>query len=247
MISISSSTPAISIIIPAHNSSLVITQTLYILGQLDLPVGSEIVVIENGSTDNTTEVLQSIKRDWKFDNNLLMGHSDKGFGAAANKGVDLSQNELLFITGDDLPFGTADLTHAMEIFRPNIVIIGSKLHPESNVVRSWSRRFQTQIFRFLRIVLLQTKVGDSQGNFLIEKRLLHDFLRVPRHTGFLWTTELVYYLEQSGIKILEIPVDYDSRLDIKSSSIRLSSSIGLFFDVFRIWVNSHSKNISNPD
>jgi glycosyltransferase involved in cell wall biosynthesis len=245
VVNINSSKPAVTIVIPAHNSSVVIVETLQTLGLLDLPVGSQIVVIENGSTDGTSAVLKSINLNWASDVDLKIASSEKGFGNAVSYGVALADNSLIFITGDDLPFGTADLTHALEVFSPDVVIIGSKLHPESKVERSKGRQFQTHFFRILRIMVLNTRVSDSQGTFLIEKKLLIDFLQNPRHTGFLWTTELVHFLEQKEIEIREIPVCYDSNLDTKVSSTRFSSSVWLAFDLFRIRYRSRREKM--PD
>ena len=90
----------ISIIIPAHNAEHTIENTVHsILKQNETEKKVEILVIENGSTDNTIKVVEHLSS--KYDNLRLL-HSDKGVTAARNKGVEEAFGEwIVFVDADD--------------------------------------------------------------------------------------------------------------------------------------------------
>ena len=89
----------ISIIIPAHNAAGTIENTVQSVikqGNNDL---IEIVVIENGSTDNTIEIIEKLSSQYL---NVRLLHSDKGVSAARNKGIEEAKGEwLVFLDADD--------------------------------------------------------------------------------------------------------------------------------------------------
>lgn len=204
-ISVDSPQQGISVIVPTRNGSAVIAETLRKLGDR-LTSNDEIVVVENGSNDNTLALLGEAKQGWAQAANLIVATSAPGLGNALRVGVIRSSRQRLLLTADDLPFGFSDL-NAFERLAPQTVIaIGSKAHASSEVRRSRLRESQSKIFRFLRAALLQSQVGDSQGTFWVHANWAKEFAAVSHETGLMWTTEMVLAAEQEGLKVVEVPV-----------------------------------------
>ena len=92
----------LSIIIPAHNAASSIEKTIYsIIGN---EPEAEIIVVENGSTDNTTELVERIRYE-----KLRLIHSKKGVSAARNMGIHTSTGEWIsFVDADDIWLGIHD-------------------------------------------------------------------------------------------------------------------------------------------
>lgn len=87
----------ISFIIPAHNCVSTIENTVKSIEALKL--NSEIVIVENGSTDNTRDLVYSLVEQHE---NIRLFTSDKGVSKARNKGVDVSTGDwIVFIDADD--------------------------------------------------------------------------------------------------------------------------------------------------
>jgi hypothetical protein len=221
----------LSVVIPSRNGVAVLPHTLEqfagVLGAED-----ELIVVENGSTDDTTALLDSIAETWKHSTPLTVLHSEPGLGNALRTGVLASRGERLLLTDDDLPFGFSDLAIFRELPRDVVLAIGSKAHPATRAPRSVRRRVQSRVFRWLRTALLHSAVGDSQGTTWVDGPWARSFAAVSRETGLIWTVELVLAAEQQGIEVWEVPVQLDDAHDTRASRFRPRDA---YIAVLEIW------------
>ncbi|WP_137665583.1 glycosyltransferase family 2 protein [Enterococcus hulanensis] len=90
-----------SIIIPVYNAESTITKTINVLKDIITP-GFEVLLIDDGSKDNTRKVIQTcISNDPRF---ILLSKKNEGPGLARNFGIEQSRGEyLLFFDADDFP------------------------------------------------------------------------------------------------------------------------------------------------
>jgi hypothetical protein len=209
-----------SVVVPCRNGASVIGSTVETLAAA-LSGSDEIIVVENGSSDDTSAVLEDLAHRWQYDCALVVLHSEPGLGEALRTGVLASSGRRLLLSADDLPFGTTDQAEFMKLPDDVVVAIGSKAHPGSEVHRHRRRAIQSRIFRFLREALLQSRVGDSQGTIWVDGAWGRSFATVSRESGLMWTTELVLAAEQQGLKVLEVPVRLREEHETVSSRFRL--------------------------
>ncbi len=96
--------PPLSIMIPAHNEELVIRRTLEALLKSEYPSGKlEIIVLNDGSTDGTAEILNQLAREFPFIRPIHIPKEEGGRGKAAvlNRGLKLVSHELIAIFDAD--------------------------------------------------------------------------------------------------------------------------------------------------
>lgn len=199
-------TAVVSVIIPTHNGAHVIRDTVnQFMLDADLPP-LEIIVVENGSQDQTNSILREIQENWDSKHQLKVMHSVLGIGAAYSKGVSESSGSIVYLTADDIPFGIDDLKGGLALITQSDFIIGSKGHPESIVTRSWKRNAMTSAFRLARKLILDSSVRDSQGTFIIHGEWIRKTSPSIKEDGFLWSTILVDRAESANLNIVEIPV-----------------------------------------
>jgi hypothetical protein len=213
----------LSVVIPTRNGEQVIGDTLATLGQ-ELSEGDEIIVVENGSTDGTGATLERLASEWAAPPSLVVLRSSPGLGEALRTGLLASRGRRVLLSADDLPFGLTDLEEFRALPDATVVAIGSKAHPQSDVVRGWRRSVQSRIFRFLRAALLQSRVGDSQGTIWVAGPWGRSFALQSRETGLMWTTELVLAAEQQGIRVREVPVSLSGGHEKGASRFRFSDA-----------------------
>lgn len=222
----------LSYIVPAHNSSDVIEGSVKELADRLAGTGAEIIVVENGSTDDTSELLSGMSERWSYDVELRVLQSAKGMGNALRTGIRASRGKRLFLGADDIPFGFGDLDAAERLDAP--VVIGSKAHPDSVAPRGLSRRILTFGFLALRLAILGMHTRDPQGTFILDG----DWARKvePRLTepGFLLTTELTFLAERAGIRTVEVPVRLRESHDGHGSRIRLSDPVKMGLGLFTL-------------
>ncbi len=207
---------SLGVVVPTCDGESVVRDTIEALAAAIGP-DDEIVVVENGSTDRTTEVLESISRDWTHECRLTVMHSERGLGTALRTGVLASRSDRLLLTADDLPFGTGDLSRFRALPSDTVLAIGSKAHPDSDVQRSRRRTLQSRVFRHMREALLHSHVGDSQGTIWVDGTWCRMFAAFSREPGLMWTTELVMAAEIQGIPVTEVPVSLSERHDAVTS------------------------------
>lgn len=130
----------ISVIVPVYNCSNTIEATLYsILEQTYKNI--EVIVIDDGSTDNSLEKINSIKE--KDDRVIVLSQENFGVSVARNKGIEISNGEFItFVDGDDyLPsLAIEKMVNAIE--NSDIVFGGATwIKKEKNLIFSYQDKY----------------------------------------------------------------------------------------------------------
>jgi glycosyltransferase involved in cell wall biosynthesis len=228
-------TPFLSIVIPAHNSEGLLPDTWDALRRRFEVSEAEVIVVENGSTDNTWQCIQRIADGIAVsDLRVLPLRSAKGMGNALREGVLASSGRFVLLTADDLPFGFSDWEAFQNLDHYPTVTIGSKGHPSSVLRRDAKRRIASFGFRLLRRLVLNSHVTDSQGTLIVDGQFARTFAAVSQEEGFLWTTEMVFAAEWTGRSIIEVPVELVSRHDAHGSRIMLADVKDMYEGLWRI-------------
>ena len=96
MVSRMNSKYLISVIIPAYNSEKTLERAINSIGNVD---GLEIIIVENGSIDNTTNIAENLE---KKDKRVRVYHSNKGVSNARNCGIEKANGKwITFLDSDD--------------------------------------------------------------------------------------------------------------------------------------------------
>lgn len=219
----SAGTTTLSYVVPAHDSAAVLEATLQTLGERLRGRGAEVVVVENGSTDGTPQLLARLERDWAHpDVPLVVLRSAKGIGNAYRTGIAASRGRRVLLTADDLPFGFDDLEAADRLpVEQAPVVIGSKGHRDSVVARGPSRAVLTWGFAVLRRLVLGMRTRDPQGTFVLDGDWVRALVPLLREDGYLVTTELCYLAERAGVQPVEVPVRLSAEHRGHRSRVRL--------------------------
>jgi glycosyltransferase involved in cell wall biosynthesis len=202
--------PTISYLVPIYNEEAVLADTAKAIAvRLEDHPGSEVILVENGSTDRSPELVEELAAALSGPNvSVIAAHSAKGYGNAMRHGIDLANGDLLVITAADLPFGFSDLDAGLARQPRPALMIGSKAHPDSLVEVSAKRKLMSVGFRLLRRFALGLDVGDSQGTILIDRALAARLRPHLASADFFFSTELVALASRSGVAPVELPVDY---------------------------------------
>ena len=116
--------PGLSIVVPAHNSGPRLRETLQqLVRELDRD-DVEVIIVENGSSDDTWEIAEELAPgSWGFPVRIF--RSEVGLGAAYLKGASEARGEVVLLTADDLPFGVTDIRSWESVGDPSALVIGS--------------------------------------------------------------------------------------------------------------------------
>jgi len=162
----------------------------------------EIIIVENGSTDNTLNELKKIKED----NINVISLEKKGHGLAMRESILKAKGENVLLTAIDLPFGFSDLKEMLKISDQYDIIFGSKSHPKSITYSPTIRKVASKTYRRFLKSLFNIKTGDTQGTVFLKRDSVLPFLKKCDADNAFFSAQLAIFSERLCLKITEVPV-----------------------------------------
>src|SRR5581483_11556653 len=198
----------VSFCIPVYNEEEILLQYLkkirlgltQILGKGNF----EMLVIENGSTDQTVSILKNVK----YPGLRIFYAPSKGHGIAYKIGIEKAKYENIVLSALDIPFGFSDLKAALPIWDNYDIIFGSKAHPKSKIYSLLERRIASFLYRIILKLLFNIPIRDTQGTMFLKKSKILPILPYCRAKNAFFTAQLALYGKRFGLKMIEIPVTY---------------------------------------
>jgi len=199
----------LSIIIPVYNEEKAIVETVKFFKEfLEKNPGIEIIFVDDASTDNSAQILESAKN-----NQIKVVNHDKnkGYGAAIKTGIRNSSCEYIAITDADGSYPHKKIPDLFEkLLGENAdMAIGARIGKKVEI--GILRKFPKFILRKLAEYLSEEEIPDlNSGLRIIKKELvLKSFKYLPE--GFSFTTTLTLSLLANNHKIIYVPIDYYKR------------------------------------
>lgn len=231
--------PFLSIVIPAHNEESRLPASLeLVLAFLDRqPFTSEILVVENGSSDRTFEVAQAFTKQHKH--LRVLQNNIRGKGRAIQRGVSEAKGQFIFMCDADLSMPIEEVSKFLPPQLPNVdIAIGSREAPGSVRYNEPAyRHFTGRVFNTLIRWLVLPGLQDTQCGFkCIRADVARDIFPYQTLMGWAFDVELLYIARRRGYNIVEIPIDWYFNADSKISVFR--DSLRMFLDLLSIRRNA---------
>jgi dolichyl-phosphate beta-glucosyltransferase len=203
------SDPTITYVIPVHNQMADLRRTVRLLvARLAYLPGSEIILVENGSTDGSGPLCLSLAATLDSEEVAVrVTTSAKGLGFAWRRGMAMARGDTLVLTAADLPFGFTDLDGYLGLSPRPALVMGSKTHRDSQIETPAVRRAMSAGFGLLRAGLIGLSI-DTQGSVLIQRSLAQVLLPQLRAGDYLIGAEINAWAVHEGITPVEVPVVY---------------------------------------
>jgi dolichyl-phosphate beta-glucosyltransferase len=229
--------PLLSIIIPAYNEESRLPKSLDQIVQFiqQQTAAMEVLVVENGSVDRTTEVAERYAAQYPF---IHVLHSQKGKGAAVKAGMLAGRGRYLFICDSDLSMPIEEVSKFLPpVLTDYDVAIASREGPGARRYGEPAyRHLMGRIFNFIVRVLAIPGFQDTQCGFKSFRRnVARDVFPSLTMTGWAFDVEALFIALRRGYKIVAVPInwyfDADSRVDPIPDTYRMVR------DVLRIRLN----------
>jgi glycosyltransferase involved in cell wall biosynthesis len=233
----------LSIVIPAYNEEKRLPKTLdRVLGYLSGPRplarsgNTEVLVVDDGSSDRTAEVAESFAKLYP-QVRLLRNPGNRGKGYSVRHGMLEARGEWILFTDADL---SAPIEEIETLFREiertgSAIAIGSRALNRKliGVHQSWVRENAGRLFNLIMRILTGLPYWDTQCGFKLFRRdAARDVFSRQRIEGFGFDVEALYVARKFNYPIAEVPVRWDHAAGTKLDFVGDSLDMGL--DLFRV-------------
>gem|GEM_PF-136514 len=214
--------PSISVVFPAYNDAGTIASM--VLAALNtcasLTDDYEVIVVENGSTDYTVQVLEDLAAT---NSQLRISTHRKvlGYGGALRLGFKIASKEFIFYTDGDAQYDAHELTMLVNALRPEVdVVQGYKIARHDPIFRI----IIGKIYHWIVKLAFSLPIRDTDCDFRLIRRSALERFTLKSTTG-TFPLELVKKLHESGAVFTEVPVHHYHRAYGRSQ----------FFNFKRLW------------
>lgn len=229
----------LSLIIPVYNEEKYIENTLrtitnYLKNQ---PYKSEIIVVDDGSTDNSNSIIH------KFPVKYLKHKKNKGKGAAIKTGALNAKGSFIGFIDADLPYPIQDIEKMLDnnydIIIASRAVSGAKVKARPPHIR----KLLGKLFNQLSRLLIKINIKDTQSGFKIfKKQAAKKIFSKQKINGFCFDVELLYLAKKYNYKIKQIPVNLKETHSFKNSKVNIiTDPIKMFIDLLKIKLNDVTK------
>ena len=223
----------LSFIIPVFNEEKTLSKAIDDI--INLSIKKEIIIIDNGSTDNSINIIRNYQNI--TDIKIILKSKNLGFGDSIQKGFNLATGQYIFIQYADLEYDHLTSISMLNLAIENNcdAIFGSRLKDKKNILKLLVNKpsyLATIVCTFLINIFYKKKFTDIIGTKLYKKNSIKKILPKTKGQGFDF--ELVSLICKNQLKIEETYVDYVPRENSKEKKIKFYHMFNALYEIFKV-------------
>jgi glycosyltransferase involved in cell wall biosynthesis len=225
----------LQVLLPVHNEAESITATIEdIYNEISGKVNMQFIICEDGSRDNTREILTGLSRQYPM--TLIMSKERKGYSKAVQDGMLAMNAPFLLCLDSDGQCDPKDFWKFWELRDKFDVLVGWRVRRADTVIRKALSRFFYMFYK----MLFHAPIHDPSCPFLLAKKDM--ILRLAPELGlmkqgFWW--EFTARAYRRGYTMQEIPVNHKLRSAGTTQVYKFRKMPGIFMHhfiaLFSIW------------
>lgn len=223
----------VSIIVPIYNEVKTVEQIIRKLLDIDFSIDKEIILVDDGSSDGTTELLKNIQT--KYDKLKIIFHEKNlGKGAAIRTGLCNVSGDIIAIQDADLEYNPEELKQLiLPILNCEYEIVYGSRFLKKNPVIYKKYYLGNKFMTFIVNLLFGAKLTDSYTCYKVfSKRVLEGI--ILKSKGFEIEAELTSIFLKCRYKILELPISYSPRTLLQGKKIKFKDAIKGLLTILRV-------------
>ena len=222
----------LSIFFPAYNdsgtiASLVITA---LRTARKLTPDHEVIVVNDGSTDNTAEILEELAATYP-EVRVVHHEQNRGYGGALRTGFATATRELIFYTDGDAQYDPAEMDVLWRRFDDDVDLVNGYKMSRSDPLH---RIVIGRIYHHTVKLLFGLRVRDVDCDFRMMRRSIFDTVHLEKNSGVI-CLEMMKKITDAGFRIAEVPVHHYHRAYGKSQFFNFRRLFRTAIDVMKLW------------
>lgn len=220
----------LSIVIPVYNERDTIRSVIDLVLSVPLSLDREVIVVDDGSSDGTADVLRSLELDRV---KVLLQPSNQGKGAAIRRALPEVTGDIVIIQDADMEYDPNDYQSLIDpiVAGEAQVVYGSR--QLGNNTFSYMRYYVGGLFlSWLTNLLYRSKITDEPTCYKVFRRDVLDSIEL-KCKRFEFCPEVTAKVLKKGIKIVERPISYNPRSIGEGKKIRWRDGVEAIFTLLR--------------
>lgn len=220
----------ISIIIPSYNEEKTLPKILKKVLEQEIPYEREIIVVDDGSSDQTAKIKDKYKTVKNF--KWILNKKNLGKGASIIKALKITKGNLILIQDADLEYEPSEYPKLLSPFKDkNIkVVYGSRVLAK-NPISHWTFNLGGRIVTFVTNLLYGTKITDEPTGYKVFRSDVLKKIKL-KSKGFEFCPEVTAKVAKLGIKIAEVPISYNPR-PVSEKKIKWQDGLAAIYYLFK--------------
>jgi dolichol-phosphate mannosyltransferase len=219
----------LSVLIPAYNEVHNIQNILNKIGEVNIP--KEIIVVDDGSTDGTRELLNTLKSDTI---KVIFHEKNQGKGGAIKTAIAHSKGDIILIQDADLEYDPQDYYKLIPVIESGKekVVYGSRFLNKQNKHSYFSFFLGGQVVTWItNILYFQTLTDEPTCYKVFDAKLLKSIKL--NCSGFEFCPEVTAKIAKLGYKIPEVPISYYPRSISEGKKINWKDGVEAIWVLFK--------------
>jgi glycosyltransferase involved in cell wall biosynthesis len=199
--------PLLSVVMPAFNESATIEEMVRRV--MAVPVRTQLIVVDDASTDGTREALQRLQQELGF--TLFLQPHNQGKGAALRRGFEAVRGDLVVIQDADLEYSPEEFPALIELICQGRadVVYGSRFLGRHRVFL-FSHYLGNRLLTLITNILYNTMLTDMETCYKVMRAEVLRSMKL-QSDGFGIEPELTAKIFKRGYRVYEVPITYDGR------------------------------------
>ncbi|MCG8450392.1 MAG: glycosyltransferase family 2 protein [Pirellulales bacterium] len=202
--------PQLSILVPVYNENASIAQTIQRLLTTLNDYTVEILIVDDGSYDGTTEQIRTMEY-WE-NVRLFFHNTNQGKGAALRTAFAQARGQIVVVQDADLEYDPLDIPRLVQPILDGCadVVYGSRFRGESQRVHLFWHRVANALLTLFSNMLTNLNLSDMETGY---KAFSHETVKklVIRENRFGVEPELTAKVAKLGCRVYEVPISYHGR------------------------------------
>ena len=211
----------LSVVMPVYNERTTIDEIVRRV--LAVPLRIELIVVDDGSTDGTSEILDALNRELKF---TLLRQANAGKGAALRRGFAAVTGDLVVVQDADLEYSPEEYPQLIELICDGKadVVYGSRFLGRHRAFM-FAHYIGNKFLTLATNILYNTMLTDMETCY---KAMRTDVIRsmTLKSNGFGIEPELTAKIFKRGYRVYEVPITYAGRNYDQGKKITWTAGFG---------------------
>lgn len=223
----------ISVIIPSYNESKTLIEILeQVNKQNSKDFNLEVIFVNDGSTDNTHELISSNKQ---LVDKYIKLENNSGKGAAVREALSVASGQYIIFQDADLEYNPYEYSKFFNIIKnqsPDLIIGSRFLVSDFTKVMYFWNRVGNRLITLTFNILFNTTFTDTYSCYLLYRKELVNPLDLKTN-GWQQHAEILATVVKKGFNFYEVPINYNGRSFEEGKKIRARHFVSVIFTIFK--------------